>query len=258
MQSIVSRCTSHLTYRRSVTAALIVASVSSALAFTAAPKAAHAQLTFFTSRTTFTTTNPGLTAEGFETSPSTNRTITGPIDSTTTATTLITVVPGFRVQAVGTTGVPGSGSNQFFYNASSSFNTGNGTRVLTTNFTADSQDITFSGLVSAFGLDLGASDTSYTIRVFNTSGTELGNTTVTPANGTFSFFGVTSTQNIGRVNVASPNFENTDNFLFGVASGSAAPEPGSIVLALVGSGPLLLGLARRRRSKASKKAAQAQ
>lgn len=238
----------HLTSRRltllfSGTLVVLAAGIAS-------PKTAHAQLTFFTNRATFTTVNPGLTAEGFEGNTGlANRVITGAIDSTTSGTTLLTVVPGIRVQAVGTTGVPGSGGNQFFYN-NVAFTVGNGSNVLTTQNGTDSQDVSLlSGIANAFGTDLGGGNT-YTISFYDNAGTLLGSTTTTPAANTFGFLGVTSVQNIGRVNIATPSFETTDNMLFGRAAGTGtAPEPGTLALLITGTLPVAGMITRRYRRK---------
>ncbi len=247
----------HLTSRRLTL--LISGTLAVLSAGIALPQTAHAQITFFTDRTTFTTANPGLTAEGFEASTGgTDRVINGAIDSTTSGTTLLAVVSGLRVQVVGTTGVPGTGANQFFYNNRSPFNTGNGTHVLNSNSSVDSQDISLlSGTANAFGTDLGGSNGGsggnlYTISVFDTAGVLLGSTTATPAANTFGFFGVTSVQNIGRVNIATIGFEITDNMLFGrtASTSSAAAEPGTLALLLTGTLPVAGMIARRRRKAA--------
>ncbi len=66
-----------------------------------------------------------------------------------------------------------------------------------------------------------------------------------PANGSFTTF---LAEGAGGARISSIN---------GPAGGVAAPEPGSIALALTGSGPLLLGLVRRKRrlNEAAKQAA---
>jgi hypothetical protein len=223
----------------------------------ATPRTAQAQLSFYTSRTTFTSANPGLTAENFENAPGgSDRLIIGDISSTTAGMTLLTVVPGIRIQAIGA-GSP----DEFYYNRGVigpvGYSQGNGSNVITTNWPNDRQEVTFtSSQVNAFGTDLGGNSYggAYTISIFNTLGILLGTTTSAPASGTFSFFGVTSTEAIGRISLSAPGYETTDNMLFGQAGATVNPVPEpSEWLAMGMAGASVGGLMLRARARRRKK-----
>ena len=67
---------------------------------------------------------------------------------------------------------------------------------------------------------------------------------------TMNFFATGTTTTL-RFSVTQPQDVGLDSVSVTPLAGAAAPEPGSIALALTGSGPLLLGLARRRNKKAA-------
>jgi len=126
---------------------------------------------------------------------------------------------------------------------------GNASRVLGPNRFADTFNITFAN-ANAVGLDVfaGLSPGNVAISVFDSADVLLGTFTVfAPTGGTF--FGVISTtSNIGRLNIASANNggELVDNVAFG-RSGPAVPEPMTILLLGTGLGGVVAKVRRRRK-----------
>ena len=127
---------------------------------------------------------------------------------------------------------------------------GNPSKVLGPNLFASTFDILFSGSPTAIGFDVfpGPAAGNVLISAFSPANATLGVFTISALVAP-NFFGLISTDAIGRLNIASQSSlagEVVDNLAFGPASPTPVPEPTSLLL--FASGALALA-ARRRRVK---------
>jgi hypothetical protein len=219
------------------------------------PRAARAQLTFFSTRTAFNTAFPGLPVEGFEKARiglGGAAVIANPLDKTTNNTVFHTgeILDGLRVSSSGSHGGQELGllaPNPII---------GNTTVTPYNNFGGDSLDLTFyNNNVTSVGfdvLDAIVSNVPTKITIFGIGGVLLGTSTVNDS-ASGSFFGVSSTNVISRIDVLSsgpiPIFRiiGVDNVAF-TRSGTAVPEPNgaALLLGLTTSAGLFLRYRNRR------------
>ena len=216
------------------------------LAFLSVP--VRADLVTFTSRPAFNAAAPGLPVETFESAsvaPGAVITCMGPVSSTMGGGCF--PVAGLLPGAVYNASVATQPNLVVLGAAFASV--GNASRVLGPNRFADTFNITFAN-ANAVGLDVfaGLSPGNVAISVFDSADVLLGTFTVfAPTGGTF--FGVISTtSNIGRLNIASANNggELVDNVAFG-RTGPAVPEPMTILLLGIGLGGVVVRVRRRRK-----------
>lgn len=210
-----------------------------------------AALIFFTTEAAFDLAAPVLTVETFESGlvgAGSATSCTGPVSSSSGSTCFPVggLAPGASYDAAAVT------SLDVVVLGANFGSVGNTSKVFGANAFADTTNIIFTSLVDAVGFDVfaGPAAGNVLISVFDTGNLLLGSTTIfAPLGGTF--FGVISTSDsIGRVNIASQAAspgELIDNVEFGVA-GATAPEPAALLL--LGIGVIAAG-ARRRRLRAS-------
>ena len=183
--------------------------------------------TTYTNRATFDVANPALALENFEEATFVlGSAVTAPLDKNSNNANF---TPGQIKDGIRFTTV-GSSPNEFYINNSfgGSFNT---TKVITTDFAANSADISFyNNNVSAFGFDL--YNGLYVIGIFDSNNVQIGSGNVDASNG--AFFGFSSNQLISHIafnNISA--FETFDNVEFGgagVRNSSPVPEPGSLAM----------------------------
>lgn len=215
---------------------------ATALLFLSIP--AYADLITFASRPTFNSAAPGLPVETFESglvAPGGVTTCAGPLSSTSASACfpLGGLLPGvvYGASSGGTLAVLGAGTG----------GVGNTSKVLGPNAFVDTFNISFIVPTNAVGFDVfpGPLAGNVVISVFSSTSAPLGSFTIGGVTGG-SFFGVlATTDQIGRINVASQAAspgELVDNLAFGAAS---VPEPSSLTL-VVGGIAMLLGLRRKR------------
>jgi len=217
------------------------------LAFLSVP--ARADLVTFNNRPAFNAAAPGLPVETFESSsvpPAGVQTCNGPVSSTMDGGCF--PVGGLLPGVVYNASVP-TQPNLVVLGAGFS-GVGNASRVLGPNRFADTLNLTFANS-NAVGFDVfaGPRGGNVAISVFDPGNVLLGTFSVfAPVGGTF--FGVISTtSNIGRINVASLSTtpgELVDNVAFGPA-GAPVPEPMTILL--LGTGLAGVAAKVRRRPK---------
>ena len=213
------------------------------LAFLSLP--AHADLITFSTRPAFNAAAPGLSVETFEsgTAPAPVLLCGGPLSSTMGGGCFPVggLLPGVTYNA--------SGSVQPNMVVLAAGLVGNPSRVIGPNIFADTLNLTFAN-ANAVGFDVfsGPLAGNVAISVFSPDDVLLGTFSVfAPIGGTF--FGVISTtSNVGRININSlapvPG-ELVDN----VAFGAAAPIPEPTTMLLLGTGLAGISAAVRKRRK---------
>ncbi|MDQ3252747.1 MAG: PEP-CTERM sorting domain-containing protein [Acidobacteriota bacterium] len=213
------------------------------LAFLSLP--AYADLITFSTRPTFNAAAPGLSVETFEsgTAPAPVLTCSGPLSSTMGGGCFPGggLLPGVTYNA--------SGSAQQNMVVLAAGFVGNPSRVIGPNAFADTFNLTFAN-ANAVGFDVfsGPMAGNVAISIFDPANVLLGTFSVfAPIGGTF--FGVISTTgNVGRINInsltATPG-ELVDNVAFGAAA--IIPEPTTMLL--LGTGLAGVGAAVRKRRK---------
>jgi PEP-CTERM motif len=216
---------------------------------------AYADFITFSSRSTFNSSVPGLPVETFEAglvAPGGITLCAGPLSSSAASACfpLGGLLPGVVYSAApnGSMVVIGGGFPPV----------GNASKVLGPNFFADTFNMTFTAPITAVGFDVfpGPIAGNIAIALFSPANTPLTSFTFAGSLGA-NFFGVISTTDlIGRVNIASlaptPG-ELVDN----VAFGTPVPEPSSLVLLAGGLG-VLFGLQYRRKRAHRGRAAPAE
>jgi hypothetical protein len=208
---------------------------------------ASAALITFTTRAGFNGAAPGLPVETFEAglvAPASVTTCNGPLSSAAASTCFAAgaLLPGAVYNASGTLQ-----PNMVTLGANIS-TVGNTSKVVGPNSFADTFNLVFAN-ANAIGLDVFAGPASGNVAfsIFDSANSPLGTFTIAvPLGG--AFFGVVSTTDlIGRVNVASQAAlpaELVDNVAFGRTT--TVPEPGSVLL--LGAG-IALGWTSRFRFK---------
>jgi hypothetical protein len=191
----------------------------------AIPQTAQAQMTTYSSLSTFQSAAPVTTLEDFMEGANINTTLaTGPLDKDTNNSNfaLNAIKDGLRLS------FPGASADQYFYNNHYAISHG-----ITSARQSGSLDIIlYNNNSNAVGFDF----TSYaagnlfsmptTITTYDTTGALINSLVIDPGSG--AFFGVTSSTNfIGRVNIDSPIYETVTNIRF---SSVAAPEPSALAL----------------------------
>lgn len=220
-----------------------VFATASLLAF-AAP--AEAQITTYSSQSSFSAAAGTVTTENFESCPHATTAFTGSLSSSAGPCSAITSGVTFSPQQ-GSLYIAGPGQ-------SSNPSTALGMNV----FVSDPISITFGTGITAFGADLfqnfgggsqGSTDTAFNILAYGAGNTLLGtfNPLVSPNGG--DFFGLTSTDSIFRIDIGQPGgFAVVDNVQF---SASAVPEPSTWAMLLMGFGGIGVALRRQRRNVAA-------
>jgi len=209
---------------------------------------ASASIITFDTRIAFNAAAPGLPVETFESglvAPGAVQACTGPLSSAAASTCfpagglLAGVTYASSLASVADMVVLGAGGVS-----------GNPTKALGPNQFASTFNILFSGSPVAIGFDVfpGPTAGNVLISAFSPANATLGVFTISALVAP-DFFGLISTDAIGRLNIASQSSlagELVDNLAFGPASPTPVPEPTSLLL--FGSGALALA-ARRRRAK---------
>jgi len=209
---------------------------------------ASASIITFNTRIAFNAAAPGLPVETFESglvAPGAIQTCTGPLSSAAASSCFPAggLLPGVTyassLASLDDMVVLGAGGIA-----------GNPTKALGPNQFASTFDITFGGSPTAIGFDVfpGPTAGNVLISAFSPANATLGMFTISALVAP-NFFGLISTDAIGRLNIASQASaagELVDNLAFGPASATPVPEPTSLLL--FGSGALALA-ARRRRAK---------
>lgn len=217
-----------------------------ALCAIAAP--ASASIITFNSRIAFNAAAPGLPVETFESGLVAAGAVTpctGPLSSANGSTCF---PPGGLLPGVTYASVPASSLDMVVLGAGGA--AGNPSKALGPNQFASTLDILFSGSPTAIGFDFfpGPIAGNVVIAAFSPGNTSLGIFTV-PGLVAPNFFGLISTDAIGRLNIASQSSqpgELIDNLAFGTSS-TPAPVPEPSTLLLLGSGAV--AMAARRRSR---------
>jgi len=209
--------------------------------------------TFYSNRGDFNAAFSGLTLENFEEAAVGQNAVVGipgPIDSGTSDGVFGVgdIADGLRIDSNPAEGAKTQGlavSGDGFMSLSS--------KKVFSNLPTDALDLAFyNNDVHEVGFDLSSaiSPGNIVVDIYGVGGKLLGSKTVfAAAGGNGTFFGVSSTDIITRINLNSPvsNWEGVDNVAFGSSAPTSAPEPASLALLLPGLVPLGLALRRRRR-----------
>jgi hypothetical protein len=216
------------------------------LALSTIPATASASIITFNSRIAFNAAAPGLPVETFESGLVAAGAVTpctGPLSSANGSTCF---PPGGLLPGVTYASSPATSLDMVVLGGAGV--AGNPSKALGPNQFASTLDILFSGSPTAVGFDFfpGPTAGNVVVSAFSPANTSLGMFTI-PGLVAPNFFGLISTDPIGRLNIASQASqagELIDNLAFGTPS-APVPEPTSLLL--LGTGAVALAARRRGR-----------
>lgn len=214
---------------------------------------AAAELVFYTDRPTFNAANPGLPVEDFEEArvpPIGVIGFDGPLNSMTNN---LVFQPGEILPGVSIVDRPMAPGDTGLAATAPPFG-GTTSKAIFANTFADTLDIVFTGGTTfAAGMNLLSllAASTVDISIFDANGLLLGTMAANATPAGANFFGVSSTDAIGRINVSSRTIqaEGIDNLAFGAGGDPFIPEPATITLTCVGAA-CLLGYGWRRKKVA--------
>jgi hypothetical protein len=220
------------------------------LALSAIAAPASASIITFNSRIAFNAAAPGLPVETFESGLVAAGAVTpctGPLSSANGSTCF---PAGALLPGVTYASVPPSSFDMVLLGAGGV--AGNPSKALGPNQFASAFDIIFSGSPTAIGFDFfpGPTAGNVVVSAFSPANASLGIFTI-PGLVAPNFFGLLSTDAIGRLNIASQSSqpgELIDNLAFGTPS-TPAPVPEPSTLLLLGSGAVAMAARRRGRTR---------